>query len=471
MQVASFPGETIGYTGVPRGVSPAIRYTGHSPFFMPDNTQHASPQSGRPFTEQVTQSPTELVDAGQVSAQSAGKDSDGSDRQQSRSRPSRLRKFRFDRPQQYAALLLFGLLLQCLFVIQHAPLTENDYQYARCGREMWEKPSPLAGYFTSCGNIHDGTLAYRAAGLPLTIQRIVLGQGADTSTWEMRHELSAVRLLLRMPFTCVALLLGGALWWVTRRLFGNAGGYIALGLYCFSPLVVDAATAPGSEILTALGLFAAIYTAMGVAHAMHGPRRKWRPRIILLTLAFGIVAASHVVAILPMLLLVAIFMGYLAVGHRSPLPMILLLCSVGMLFLVFASYAFHPDAFTYYFRSGAGRFTFSLDPAKEFFRSLPNAGITIASGTAIVLCLLSRRSRYFGNTAPLLCALLLLPLVTTGVFGEPRLWALPFLLTFVGGVFADVLETRHRRLFVWLVAAILVLQAALSLMALPNVLG
>lgn len=384
---------------------------------------------------------------------------------------SRLRKFRFDRPQQYAALLLLGLLLQCLFVIQRAPLTESDYQYARCGREMWEKPSPLAGYFTSCGNIHDGTLAYRAAGLPLTIQRLMLGQGADTSTWEMRHELSAVRLLLRIPFTLIALLLGGALWWVTRRLFGNAGGYVALGLYCFSPLVVNAATTPGSEMLTALGMFAAIYTGMGVAHAMHGPPRKWRPRILLLTLAFGLVAASHVVAILPMLLLVTVFMVYLAVGHRSPLPMILLMCAVGMLFLVFASYAFHPDAFTYYFRSGAGRFAFSFGPAKAFFKALPNAGITIAGGTALVLCLLTRRSRYFGNTAPLLCALLLLPLVPTGVFGEPRLWALPFLLTFAGGVFADVLETRQRTLYLWLVAAILVLQAGLSLATLPGLLG
>lgn len=438
---------------------------------MPDEKQFAISQAGRPATEQVAQSPTELVDTGRVSAQSADNAGDRSGQQPLKDQASRLRRFRFDRPQQYAALLLFGLLLQCLFVIQHAPLTESDYQYARCGREMWESPSPLAGYFTSCGNIHDGTLAYRAAGLPLTIQRIVLGQASDTSTWEMRHELSAVRLLLRMPFTCIALLLGGALWWVTRRLFGNAGGYIALGLYCFSPLVVNAATTPGPEMLTALGLFAAIYTAMGVAHAMHGPRRKWRPRIILLTLAFGLVAASHVVAILPMLLLVVVFMGYLAVGHRSPLPMILLLCCVGMLFLVFASYAFHPDAFSYYFRSGAGRFTFSLEPAKEFFRSLSNVGVTIAAGTALILCLLSRRSRYFGNTAPLLCALLLLPLVTTGVFGEPRLWALPFLLTFTGGVFADVLETRHRRLYLWLVSAIVLLQAGLCLVTLPGLLG
>ena len=121
----------------------------------------------------------------------------------------RLRKFRFDRPQQIAALLLLALLAECLWVIEHSTLSESDYQYARCGREMWERPSPLAGYFTTCGNIHDGTLAYRAAGLPLTLDRILAGQASTTSTWEMRHELSHINLLLRMPFVFAALMLGG----------------------------------------------------------------------------------------------------------------------------------------------------------------------------------------------------------------------------------------------------------------------
>ena len=92
-----------------------------------------------------------------------------------------IRKFRFNRPQQIAAVFLLILLAQCLWVTIHQTLSETDYQFARCGREMWEKPSPLAGYFTSCGNIHDGTLAYRAAGLPLTIQRLFAGQASSTS--------------------------------------------------------------------------------------------------------------------------------------------------------------------------------------------------------------------------------------------------------------------------------------------------
>src|ERR1700753_2023291 len=72
-----------------------------------------------------------------------------------------LRRFRFDRPQKMAALLLLLLLAQCLRQIVRTPLTDKDYQYARCGREMWERPSPIAGYFTSCGNIHDGGLSDR----------------------------------------------------------------------------------------------------------------------------------------------------------------------------------------------------------------------------------------------------------------------------------------------------------------------
>jgi hypothetical protein len=80
----------------------------------------------------------------------------------------------------------------------------------------------------------------------------------------------------------------------------------------------------------------------------------------------------------------------------------------------------------------------------------------------------TRRSRYFGNTVPLLIALCFLPLVTTGVFGQPWLWALPFLLTFIGGVFADALETRHGRIFRWAVVAMVALQAVLTI-AMPAV--
>ncbi len=82
---------------------------------------------------------------------------------------ARLRRFRFNLPQRIAAGLLLLFLAQGLWLTSRQTLSDRDYQYARCGRETWERPSPLAGYFTTCGNIHDGILAYRLAGLPLTL--------------------------------------------------------------------------------------------------------------------------------------------------------------------------------------------------------------------------------------------------------------------------------------------------------------
>jgi hypothetical protein len=378
-----------------------------------------------------------------------------------------IRKFRFNRPQKIAAVMLFLLLAQCLWVVKHQTLSQTDYEFARCGREMWEKPSPLAGYFTSCGNIHDGTLAYRAAGLPLSIERIFAGQESSTSTWEMRHEVSYVMLLMRLPFIFAGLALGACLWWVTRRLYGNTGGYIALALYCFAPPVIHACTYPNNEIMAAFGLFAVVYTAIGVAHAMQGPRSKWRPRIVLLTLAFGFTAAAHVSAFFLGLVLAIAFMAYVAESGRAYLPTLVIIWVLGTLFLLFASYAFRPDAFSYVFRSEAGKMWLSLNQAEAFFSSLTNAGITIASAVALGLYLAFRRSRYFGNTTPLLVAVLLLVLVTTGVQSAPWLWALPFLVTFIGGVLADVLETRYRRPFLWITGGLVLAQAALCVAGLP----
>lgn len=379
----------------------------------------------------------------------------------------RIRKFRFDRPQKIAALLLLALLGQCLWVIARSVLTDHDYQFARCGREMWERPSPLAGYFTTCGNIPDGTLAYRAAGLPLTVERLLAGQSSSTSTWEMRHQVGYIHFLMVLPFLLAGLALGACIWWVTRRLYGNAGGYIALALYCFAPPIVRACTYPNNEILAALGLFALVYTAIGVAHAMQGPKHKWRPRIVLLTVIFGFTAAAHIAAFLIGLLLAIFFMAYLAEGRRAYLPTLLIVWVLGGLFLLFASYAFHPDAFSYVFRSAAGRFWLSLGPARIFFSTPANAAMSVASAGALALYLVFKRSRYFGNTAPLGVAILLLVLMTPEAHTEPWLWALPFLLAFIGGIFADVLETRYRTLFLWVTGGVLAAQAALSIAGLP----
>ena len=40
------------------------------------------------------------------------------------------------------------------------------------------------------------------------------------------------------PYLFFGVMLGASLWYVARRLYGNAGGYIALALYCFSPAMI-----------------------------------------------------------------------------------------------------------------------------------------------------------------------------------------------------------------------------------------
>jgi hypothetical protein len=394
----------------------------------------------------------------------------------------RIRRFHFNLPQRIAAGLLALFLIQGLWLTEHQTLTDRDYQYARCGRETWERPSALAGYYTTCGNIHDGILGYRMAGLPLTLNLLAergldllrkpedrVFQAAGTlSTWELRHQLTHVLLLLRLPFLFAGVVLGGGLWWVTRRLYGNLGGYTALALYCFSPAVLGACVAPNAEVLAALGVYGGVYTCIGVAHAMQGPRRKWRPRIVLLMAAFGLAAAAHIAALPVVALLGLLLMAWVGEGRRSQMLPVVLAAVVGALLVVFACYGFSPDAFSYLFRSGAGFLWVSLDPARRFFLTLANAGITVAAAFGLVFYLGIRRARYFGNTAPLLCALALMALVMTGVPGSPWLWGLPFLLTFVGGVFADAYESPRGPLAVAAAAAIVLLQALFCVLSLPG---
>jgi hypothetical protein len=389
------------------------------------------------------------------------------------------------RPQQLAALLLLVFMVQCLWVVNKQEISPQDYRFARCGREMWERPSPLTGYFTTCGNLNgDGTFAYRLAGFPVTAQRLVLlasdklrrpenrlyaSGSLNGSTWEARHELFSVKYLLHLPFVLFAMWLGAGLWWVARRLYGNEGGFFALGLYCFSPEIVRYAVMPNNDVLAMWGLYGLVYTAMGVAHAMQGPRRKWRPRILLLTAALGLTAAAHLLAAIIGWVAGLALMMYLAERRRSHVMQILIFSALGAMVILFAFYGFRLAPFSYVFTGGAARFWFSLDNAKSFFTNITNSPIAVASGVAAILYIGVRRCRYFGNTAPLVMALLLFPLVTTQVVSQPWLWALPFLFTFIGGVFADVLETRYRKMFLGLSGALLVMQVLVCIMALPAI--
>jgi hypothetical protein len=59
-------------------------------------------------------------------------------------------------------------------------------------------------------------------------------------------------------------------------------------------------------------------------------------------------------------------------------------------------------------------------------------------------------------------------LVLTDVPGSPWMCAIPFLLTFAGGVFADAYEGPRGRLAVCAVGAIVALQAVMCVMSLQG---
>jgi len=390
-------------------------------------------------------------------------------------------------PQRLAAVLLLAFLAECCWVIAHQQVTSDDFRYARCGREMWEKPSPLPGYFTTCGNLNgDGIFAYRLAGFPLTAERLVLlatdwfrkpadklyaGSGLAGSSWEMRHEigLGSVKWLMHLPFVVMALWLGGGVWWVSRRLFGNEGGALALALYVFSPVVVGFAVVPNNEVLAMWGLYGLVYTGIGVAHAMQGPRRKWTPRIVLLTVALGLTAAAHLLAAMLGFVAALGLMLYLAVGKRTAVLVMMTYTALGAGVLGFALWSFRPAAFTYVFTGGAGRFWLWLGGAELYLRDELNWPTLIAAGVSALLFVGFRRSRYFGNAVPLAMVLALAFVTATQVRTAGWVWALPFLFTFIGGVFADALETKQRKLYLATAAMVVVTQALACLAALRGI--
>ena len=232
-----------------------------------------------------------------------------------------------------------------------------------------------------------------------------------------------------------AVALGGCLWWVAHRQVGFGGASVALALYSSAPLVLH----PAAGALGALGLFGMLYTGVGVAHALQGPRRKWLPRIMLMAALTAYTGGCAPPAAAAGLLLALAAMLYLAEGKRSLLPLLFLVW-VAVAALAFA--AAHALPLSY--PESSPRFTEAA--------AVQNAGLLAALLLAGVLWLSSRRSRYFGNSAPLLAAfvLLLLARVTNG---QSLFWALPLVLLFAGGCFADALEGRHGR--IWTVVLLL----------------
>lgn len=353
--------------------------------------------------------------------------------------------------------MLLAFLAQCVWVAKTRAVSDLEYRYIAAGfpsaSARSANASPLTGWI---------------AALPVRL----IPQIRKVASPSIRDVLSVPHpLILRLPFILFGLWLGAALWWVARRLFDDAGGYVALALYCTSPAMIKISSNIGPEIILAWSSLGLIYTAIGVAHTLYAPPKKWAPRIVILGLSIGFALATAWWSF--MLVLVAFsYMVYLAPGCRKKVLIVLTGASaIGC--VVWAA--------AYWLTGGAGlgfKAIFAQKPTLEAIRNLAFALSAQTDGYVLVVLFILAftaygswpRARYFGNTAPLLTALLSVLLFSLAP--SIRIWdatlGLSFIFIFIGGLAADFLETRFRRPVALFLAACFILRAVLTVLALAH---
>jgi hypothetical protein len=381
---------------------------------------------------------------------------------------------RFGRPQFLAGALLMMFLGQGAWLV-HSELHEPQFP-GDGGPGATEQVRIAAGWRQlHGGGIAGAPYADPPGSLPL---EVATEQGFDTEhspllplvtaaplmVWPQRLLASESypywRWLPRLPFLACGVLLGASLWYVARRLCGNTGGFLALTLYCFSPSMIQASAVwhAEPEMLAAWGAFGAIFTAIAVAHTLYAPREvvlwNWR-RIVLLGISLAIAVGSQFSMIVAVPMALA-FLFYVAPIRRGAGIVIWAAACVLAVVMLFATYFFHPHAFlggmwhasfwgvTWRGFAVAGVYR---AVAGEMLRACPALALLLPVAVA-VYCIWPR-TRYFGNTAPGLVAVVFIGLG----MGHPDaagagflLASIPFVLIFVSGVLADLMETRYRML-------------------------
>ncbi len=400
---------------------------------------------------------------------------------------------RFGRPQFLAGLLLLAFLAQALWLVHselqpgHDPEGPESVRIGE-GWKQWHGQGLAAAPFLDAeGNPAPDPFRSDEAGFDTEHSPLLyLVSATPLLLWPQHFAaLSAAdwRWLPRLPFLACGLFLGASLWYVARRLCGNTGGFIALTFYCFSPSLIQSSASwhTDPEILVVWGAFGTIFTAIAVAHTLYAPREvvlwNWR-RITLLGISLAIAVGSQfsLIILVPMALAFLIYVA--PVRRQAGLVIWISACLVGLV-LLFGVYFFHPHAFAESLRRaafwGATWRGFTVpgvykQVATQIARSCP--AMALALPVALVTYAAWPRTRYFGNTAPLLVAVLftVLGMAHPHVAGAGFLLAaVPFLFIFVSGVLADLLETQYRPVVGACIAALLLTYVARTFLALAQV--
>ncbi|MGH9524610.1 MAG: hypothetical protein ACRD3E_18975 [Terriglobales bacterium] len=371
-------------------------------------------------------------------------------------------------PQVIAGVLLAVFFAECLWIAVRTPLRPNEIAHIQQGQHWFEgQPDAESGRFLLVSAV--AAMAVAGSGTRFAAEPTLAFQYPRSWRW-----------LARMPFILAGLLLGASLWYVTRRLFGNAGGFIAVGLYVFSPAVLQGAAMVQGAMLAAWAAFGVVFTSIAVSHTLYAPRDvvlwNWR-RILLLGISLALAVAAQPVLVL----LAPVSLGlllYLVPHRRRESVIIFTAACITAALLLLSIYRFHPAALASAF---TGMNVREISPAL-LGRSLTWSliGVFLLRMPAVFLMLLVsigtyavwKRPRYFGNTAPLGAWVLLMLLgITLPHVGGYALFlvALPFALVFIAGVFVDLLETDYSALVLGPVAGVLLAHAAVNIMALARI--
>ena len=399
---------------------------------------------------------------------------------------------RFGRPQFLAGLLLLLFLAQAAWLVHselraaHAPDAPEAIRTGEGWKQLHRQGIAGAPFLDVESPTIQDPFRTEDAGFDTEHSPLLyVASAAALLAWPKDFTTESAqywRWLPRIPFLACGVLLGASLWYVARRLCSNTGGFIALTLYCFSPSLIQSSAVwhTDPEIVAAWGAFGTIFTAIAVAHTLYAPREvvlwNWR-RIVLLGVSLAIAVGSQfsLIILVPMALA---FLLYVApVRRQAGLVIWIAACVVGFT-LLFAMYFFHPHEFAESMRHavfwGATWRGFTVpgvykqvaiqigDACPAFVFALPVALVTYAAWP---------RTRYFGNTAPLLVAALftILGMAHPHVAGAGFLLAaVPFLFIFVAGVLADLLETQYRPLVGACIVALLLTYVARTLFALAQ---
>ena len=400
---------------------------------------------------------------------------------------------RFGRPQFLAGLLLLVFLAQAMWLVRIDLLASSDSplhgaERARviAGWRQWHgegiagAPYPNSQSAALSEVSGDGYDTEHSPLLSLTTAAPLL---AWPERWRSTEGADYWRWLLRLPFFAVGVFLGASLWYVARRLCGNTGGFIALAFYCFSPSLLQASAVwhTDPEIVAAWGAFGTIFTAIAVAHTLYAPREvvlwNWR-RIVLLGVSLAIAVGSQFSMIVVVPLALAFLLYVAPVRRQAALVIWLAGCMVGFVVL-FGVYFFHAHAFAESMRQavfwGATWRGFAVPGVyKQVGAGIGRAcpALALALPVAAVTYAAWPRTRYFGNTAPLLVGVLFLILGMAHPHSAGAgflLAAIPFLFIFVSGVLADLMETSYRPLVTAGILGMMVAYVAWSLVNLARV--